>query len=93
MWSISHAGAGTAIAALEVGKCPVIVPRRLAMAEQIDDHQTQIARELGDRGLSISAEADELRYEDLLAASSHRVRTRAQTPAFAISGSGDRSSI
>jgi UDP-N-acetylglucosamine--N-acetylmuramyl-(pentapeptide) pyrophosphoryl-undecaprenol N-acetylglucosamine transferase len=87
---VSHAGAGTAIAALEVGKCPVIVPRRVARGEQIDDHQTQIARELGDRGLSVSVEADELGYDDLLAASASRVRTLAQTPSFAISGSRRR---
>jgi UDP-N-acetylglucosamine transferase subunit ALG13 len=86
---VSHAGAGTAIAALEVGQCPVIVPRRLAKGEQIDDHQTQIARELGDRGLSISVEADELSYDDLLAASSNGVTTLAHTPAFAISGMRD----
>jgi UDP-N-acetylglucosamine--N-acetylmuramyl-(pentapeptide) pyrophosphoryl-undecaprenol N-acetylglucosamine transferase len=88
---VSHAGAGTAIAALEVGKCPVIVPRRLAREEQIDDHQTQIARELGDRGLSISVEADELGYDDLLAASGNRVTTLAHTPSFAISGTLGRS--
>ena len=27
---VAHAGVGTALAALEVGKCPVLVPRRLA---------------------------------------------------------------
>ena len=67
---VSHAGAGTAIAALEVGKCPVIVPRRLAGGSRLTITRLQIARELGDRGLSISVEADELSYDDLLAASS-----------------------
>jgi UDP-N-acetylglucosamine--N-acetylmuramyl-(pentapeptide) pyrophosphoryl-undecaprenol N-acetylglucosamine transferase len=88
---VSHAGAGTAIAALEVGKRPVIVPRRLAKGEQIDDHQTQIARELGDRGLSISVEADELSYDDLLVASGSGVTTLAHTPSFAIAGTRGRS--
>ena len=43
---VCHAGVGNALAALEVGKCPVIVPRRLAFSELVDDHQVQIAREL-----------------------------------------------
>lgn len=83
---ISHAGAGTAIAALELDKCPVIAPRRVAMGEQIDDHQIQIARELDERGLAISVEADELRYQDLLDAAARGVSTVAQTPSFAMSG-------
>ena len=70
---VAHAGVGTALATLEVGKCPVLVPRRLAHGEHVDDHQTQIARELGARGLSRSVEADALALEDLLAAARRRV--------------------
>jgi UDP-N-acetylglucosamine--N-acetylmuramyl-(pentapeptide) pyrophosphoryl-undecaprenol N-acetylglucosamine transferase len=70
---VAHAGVGTALAALEVGKCPVLVPRRLAHGEHVDDHQTQIARELGTRGLSRSVEADELGVTDLLAAAGRGV--------------------
>ena len=40
--------------ALETGKCPVLVPRRHARGEHIDDHQIQIASELRRRGLSVS---------------------------------------
>jgi UDP-N-acetylglucosamine--N-acetylmuramyl-(pentapeptide) pyrophosphoryl-undecaprenol N-acetylglucosamine transferase len=80
---VSHAGVGNALAALEVGKCPVLVPRRLALGELVDDHQIQIARELVDRGLSVSVEADDLSYEDLLAASRKRVTMLAQSPPFA----------
>lgn len=70
---VAHAGVGTALATLEVGKCPVLVPRRLAHGEHVDDHQTQIARELGARGLSRSVEADALALKDLLAAARRRV--------------------
>ena len=55
---VAHAGVGAALAALEVGKCPVLVPRRHARGEHVDDHQIQIATELGDRALSVSVEAE-----------------------------------
>ena len=42
---ISHAGVGTALAALEVGVCPLLVPWRLSLGEHVDDHQIQVARE------------------------------------------------
>jgi UDP-N-acetylglucosamine--N-acetylmuramyl-(pentapeptide) pyrophosphoryl-undecaprenol N-acetylglucosamine transferase len=80
---VSHAGVGTALAALEVGKCPVLVPRRPARGELVDDHQLQIAEELGDRGLSISVEADELTSADLIAASRRRVNMVARVPSLA----------
>jgi UDP-N-acetylglucosamine--N-acetylmuramyl-(pentapeptide) pyrophosphoryl-undecaprenol N-acetylglucosamine transferase len=83
---VAHAGVGTALAALEVGKCPVLVPRRLAHAEHVDDHQTQIARELGDRGLSRSVEADALVLEDLIAAARRGVTTVADDQPFRTCG-------
>lgn len=83
---VAHAGVGTALAALEVGKCPVLVPRRLAHGEHVDDHQTQIARELGARGLSRSVEADALALEDLLAAARRRVTGLADDQPFRTGG-------
>ncbi len=79
---LSHAGVGSALAALEVGKCPVLVPRRLSQHEHVDDHQTQIASELDSRGLAVSIEADELGYDELLAATDRGVRTLAQAAPF-----------
>jgi UDP-N-acetylglucosamine transferase subunit ALG13 len=79
---VAHAGVGTALAALEVGKCAVLVPRRLAEGEHVDDHQIQIARELGQRGLALSVEAGELTLDHLLAAAATRVRTLPQDPPF-----------
>jgi UDP-N-acetylglucosamine--N-acetylmuramyl-(pentapeptide) pyrophosphoryl-undecaprenol N-acetylglucosamine transferase len=82
---IAHAGVGTALAALEVGKCPLLVPRRVALGEHVDDHQVQIADELGRRGLALVIEADELDCDHLLAAA-RRVVTPARAPAFVTAG-------
>lgn len=83
---VSHAGVGTALAALEVGKCPLLVPRRSHLGEHVDDHQTQIASELHSRGLAFSIDANELSHDDLLMAAGSRVATLAQIPVFATSG-------
>lgn len=84
---VAHAGVGTALAALEVGKCPVLVPRRLCFREHVDDHQAQIASELGHRCLAIAAEADDLVLDDLLVAATMSVTTVTEAPAFATSAS------
>lgn len=83
---IAHAGVGTALAALEVGKCPLLVPRRLALGEHVDDHQIQVARELGDRDLAICVDADELNCEHLLQAANASIGRLAQAPALALRG-------
>ena len=83
---VAHAGVGTAVAALEVGKCPVLVPRRFAYGEHVDDHQTQIAAELGNRGLALSVEADDLTLDHLLAAAATRVATLPADPPFTLGG-------
>ena len=70
---IAHAGVGSALGALEEGRSPVLVPRRAAHGEHVDDHQEQIAGELERRGLAVSAEADELSYAHLQAAAARGV--------------------
>ncbi len=87
---VSHAGIGSAMAALECGKCPVLVPRRLGQSEQIDDHQTGIARELSRRGLAISVEADQVLHEHLREAARRTVVRRNQMPAFNLDGARRR---
>lgn len=79
---VAHAGVGTALAALEVGVCPVLVPRRVAHGEHVDDHQTQIAGELAGRGLAVSVDADELTLDHLRAAAARSVTTLAEDPPF-----------
>ena len=83
---VAHAGVGTALAALEVGRCPVLVPRRLSHGEHVDDHQIQIAGELGSRGLAVSVEADDLTLDHLLTAAARGVTTLAQDPPFLTDG-------
>jgi UDP-N-acetylglucosamine--N-acetylmuramyl-(pentapeptide) pyrophosphoryl-undecaprenol N-acetylglucosamine transferase len=85
---VSHAGVGTALTALEVGKCPILVPRRVAHGEHVDDHQMQIAGELGNRGLALSVEADEVALEHLVTAASTRVLTVPVDPPFLTRGGG-----
>ena len=70
---VAHAGVGAALAALEVAKCPVLIPRRASFGEHVDDHQSQIARELSARGLSVSTDASRLHYSDLVEAARKRV--------------------
>lgn len=83
---IAHAGVGTALAAFEVGKCPVLVPRRFSLGEHVDDHQIQIAKELDRRGLTVTVDADHLSREDLIRASSKRVSWPAQASIFGTIG-------
>jgi UDP-N-acetylglucosamine--N-acetylmuramyl-(pentapeptide) pyrophosphoryl-undecaprenol N-acetylglucosamine transferase len=66
---VSHSGVGTALATLEHGKCPVLLPRRRDHGEHTDDHQRLIAQELGRRHLAVWADPDRLRADDLVRAS------------------------
>lgn len=80
---VAHAGVGTALAAFEVGVCPLLIPRRHALKEHVDDHQIQIADELVKRDLAVSIDASKLRLEDLLAAGARQVVRSAQAQVFA----------
>lgn len=83
---VAHAGVGTALAALEVGKCPILVPRRVSHGEHVDDHQIQIAGELSRRGLALTCDADELTLDHLLEAASKRVAVVPKDPPFVMTG-------
>ncbi|HYC81374.1 MAG TPA: glycosyltransferase [Solirubrobacterales bacterium] len=80
---VAHAGVGAALAAFEVGKCPLLVPRRLSREEHVDDHQIQIAGELSRRGIAVAAEAPELSAEHLAAAAAKAVVRRPDPPPIA----------
>lgn len=71
---ITHAGAGSALTALEMGRLPVLVPREAAYGEHVDDHQQQVARELQRRGLAISCSIANLDIETLVDAASQSVQ-------------------
>ena len=83
---VAHAGVGTALAALEVGACPVLVPRRFSHGEHVDDHQIQIAGELSRRGLALTTDADELTLDHLLTAAATPVATLPEDPPFVLAG-------
>lgn len=69
---VAHAGIGSALTALTAGRVPVLVPRRAAHREHVDDHQQLIAQDLSGRGLAVWSEADELTWADLQAAAGAR---------------------
>lgn len=79
---VSHSGIGSALLALKYGRCPVLVPRRLAYGEHTDDHQHLIADDLSRRGLAVRAEAGQIGPEHLLTAAAMAATTVAQPPVF-----------
>ena len=68
---VAHCGTGTILTALEHGKHPVVVPRRHARGEHVDDHQAVTAREVSRLGLARWVEADRITRRDLLDAASN----------------------
>jgi UDP-N-acetylglucosamine--N-acetylmuramyl-(pentapeptide) pyrophosphoryl-undecaprenol N-acetylglucosamine transferase len=86
---ITHAGVGSALSALEAGKCPVFVPRRKRCKEHVDDHQALLASELDRRGLALAAEADELEWDVIVRAAARQVArdTEHRAGARALQGS------
>lgn len=43
---VSHAGVGTTLLALSLGKIPVLFPRQAKYREHVDDHQMEYARKM-----------------------------------------------
>lgn len=70
---VSHAGVGSTLRLMELGISPILVPRRKARDEHVDDHQTQVASKLEAAGLLQSVEAPELELKHLLQAAATRV--------------------
>ncbi|MHA3948266.1 glycosyltransferase [Cellulomonas bogoriensis] len=69
---VTHSGCGTFMRCLAAGRIPVMVPRRAAHREHVDDHQEQIATVAQSRGLAIMREVDELTNADLQLAAARR---------------------
>jgi UDP-N-acetylglucosamine transferase subunit ALG13 len=72
---IAHAGVGSAIMALQAGKCPVLVPRERAHREHIDDHQQEISSTLARAGLAMTCDPPGL-DTDILAEAARRQTVR-----------------
>ncbi|HEX4008873.1 MAG TPA: glycosyltransferase [Solirubrobacteraceae bacterium] len=64
---VCHAGAGIISSALAAGRTPIVVPRRSALMEHVDDHQYQLSRKLAQWGLVVLIE-DEITAEHVAAA-------------------------
>ncbi len=74
---VTHAGVGNILGAMSAGASTVVVPRRAAFDEHVDDHQLQIAEEMSSRGLAIMRDAGDLTWDDLCEAT--RTTPRAAT--------------
>lgn len=81
---VSHAGVGSALAAMQAGRRALYVPRRRAYGEHIDDHQVAIAHELEKRDLVVAREADEVTFADLETAAAWSVRSRPGVTPFSL---------
>lgn len=58
---VAHAGMGTIISALELGKPVLVMPRRASLGEHRNDHQLATAARFGELGrLSVAADEHEL---------------------------------
>jgi len=79
---IAHAGTGSALTAMEAGRCPVLVPRSARHGEHVDDHQAQIAAELDARCLAMACAPEDLTLEVLERAAARRVVVAAAADRF-----------
>jgi UDP-N-acetylglucosamine transferase subunit ALG13 len=57
---VAHAGVGSIMVALGNGKRPIVVPRRKALGEAVDDHQLQLGRRFDAAGFVTLVESPEL---------------------------------
>ncbi|NYF15531.1 UDP-N-acetylglucosamine transferase subunit ALG13 [Microbacterium sp. AK009] len=57
---VTHAGVGSILALLNAGKFPIVVARRRARGEHVDDHQLQAAALIERTGVGVVAEPHEV---------------------------------
>lgn len=81
---IAHAGVGSALAALTMGRTPILLPRQARHGEHVDDHQLMIGRHLAERGLAVCKDPADLRVEDAHLAMSARVIEAHGSQVFAL---------
>jgi UDP-N-acetylglucosamine:LPS N-acetylglucosamine transferase len=77
---IGHSGVGTALAALQAGRLPLLLPRDPARREVIDAHQVELGTHLARRGLARVRDADNLTIDDLLHPTAVRVLQQEPPP-------------
>jgi UDP-N-acetylglucosamine--N-acetylmuramyl-(pentapeptide) pyrophosphoryl-undecaprenol N-acetylglucosamine transferase len=54
---VCHGGAGILSSALAAGRRPLVLPRRAALGEHVDDHQEELAGKLAERRLAVVLDA------------------------------------
>jgi UDP-N-acetylglucosamine transferase subunit ALG13 len=81
---VSHAGVGSALAAMQAGHRALYVPRRRAHGEHVDDHQVAMARELASRDLVVAREADQITFADLETAAAWSVQASSRVQPFCL---------
>lgn len=60
---IAHAGEGTTLLCVELGKPPILFPRNPVFNEHFDDHQMQLARKMSSSGkVLVAYDEEELIY-------------------------------
>jgi UDP-N-acetylglucosamine transferase subunit ALG13 len=79
---VAHAGCGSALAALNAGRLPVLVARDPRRGELIDGHQIQLARWLAQRGLALERTPEGLAMGDLEHAAACQVVRSCDTEPF-----------
>lgn len=78
---IAHAGTGTALTSLRMGKRPILVPRDSSHGQHIDNHQFQTAALLDEMGLALSRKIEDLTIDDLREAAGYKIiRSDTQRP-------------
>ncbi|MCA0328880.1 MAG: glycosyl transferase family 28 [Actinobacteria bacterium] len=87
---IAHSGTGSALMAMAEGKCAIMLPRRIARHEHVDDHQVQIAAELDRRGVAIACEVDALDADVVARAMARTVERVPDPPVFQLLRDGSR---
>jgi UDP-N-acetylglucosamine transferase subunit ALG13 len=56
---IGHAGEGSIMETLQMGKLPIVCARQRRYGEHVNDHQQEIAEEMAKRGLVLSVDSAE----------------------------------
>ncbi|MDH3673085.1 MAG: hypothetical protein OES46_18305 [Gammaproteobacteria bacterium] len=77
---ILHAGVGTVLQAVEAGQVPVVMPRRRAFGEHVDDHQVDYAQAMERAGLVIVAHTCEDLHAAIRSASNRTVKPVSRSP-------------
>lgn len=88
---IAHGGVGTALSAIEQGHVPVLIPRRAAFGEHVDDHQVQIVTRLADSGLAVNVDIESLSRETLDRAAARRVVSSDSATPFVLQTPAEKS--